>query len=202
MPRRLNLARRPFVETRPANLTAGVLAVLALVLTVVSVRTVRRYLVESHRTRDAIAVLRAEIDALETARHAGEAALARFDIGELAASAEDANLIAGRGSFSWTRFLTRVERTLPADVRVATIALAGNESSKRPGDRGSGPDTMTVQLVLVSRDPGGLPKTIRALYGSPFFDRPRPISEESPERGPGDGRRLSVEVVYRDGGKP
>ena len=42
MPGRFNLARRPFVDTRPANLAAGFLAVLVLALSFVAARTVIR----------------------------------------------------------------------------------------------------------------------------------------------------------------
>ena len=62
---RFNLARRPFVDTRPANLTAGILAVLVLGVSFVAVRTVFRYLDDSRRTREAITQLKAEIARLE-----------------------------------------------------------------------------------------------------------------------------------------
>jgi hypothetical protein len=39
------------------------------------------------------------------------------------AIAEDANRIARRRAFSWTRFLDRLEKTLPADTRLAAITV-------------------------------------------------------------------------------
>ena len=149
MARRFNLARRPFVDTRPANLTALVLLVLVLGVSFVAVRTVFRYLNDSRRTRDAIAQLKAEIAGLEEDRQRAEASLSRLDVAGLSA-----NAIALRRAFSWTRFLTRLEKTLPEDVRIASISLqkAAAAPGAGGGVRGVSGETMTVGLTLISRD--------------------------------------------------
>ena len=59
-------------------------------------------------------------------------------------------------------------------------------------------DAYRVSLVLVSRNPDGLPKVIRAFYASPFFAAPTPLSETGGERGSTEGRSLSLDVVYLD----
>jgi Tfp pilus assembly protein PilN len=193
---RLNLARRPFIDTRPVNVAAGLLAAVALVLTFVSVQTLIRYFDDSRKTRSAIETLREEISRLEAARRATEARLARFDLPDLEASAEDANEIALRRAFSWSRFLDRLEKTLPADVRVSSINLTGGE--KRGVKNEASKDVYTVDLSLVSRSPDGLPKTIRAFYGSPWFDRPTPHTEDRGDKRAPDGRRFSLSTLYRD----
>jgi hypothetical protein len=202
MPGRFNLARRPFVDTRPANLTATFLAVLVAVLSFVAARTVIRYFADSSRTRASISNLRAEISSLEEARRRAEASLARIDLGALASDVEDANEIVLRRAFSWTRFLSRLEKTLPPDIRIASIGLqkvtaAAGTPAIGIARRGSG-ETVLVSLVLVSRDPNGLPKTIRAFDASPWFERPAPASEDRGERGLPEGRRLALSVAYRD----
>ncbi|HEX7529224.1 MAG TPA: hypothetical protein VF425_08945 [Thermoanaerobaculia bacterium] len=211
MPGRFNLARRPFVDTRPANLTAMFLAVLVAALSFVAARTVVRYFADSSRTRASIASLRAEIASLEEARRSAEASLARIDIGALASDVDDANEIALRRAFSWTRFLSRLEKTLPPDIRIASIGLqkmiaASGTSAAGIARRGSG-ETVLVSLVLVSRDPNGLPKTIRAFDASPWFEGPTPASEDRGEKGLPEGRRLVLTVSYHDvegpkGGRP
>ena len=200
MARRFNLARRPFVDTRPANLTALVLLVLVLGVSFVAVRTVFRYLNDSRRTRDAIAQLKAEIAGLEEDRQRAEASLSRLDVAGLSADVEGANAIALRRAFSWTRFLTRLEKTLPEDVRIASISLqkAAAAPGAGGGVRGVSGETMTVGLTLISRDPNGLPKTIRAFDASPWFERPSPSGEDRGEKGVPEGRRLTLSVVYRD----
>jgi hypothetical protein len=197
MGHRLNLARRPFVDTRPVNVTVAALGLFVLVLSVWSVRTVVRYLSDSERTRAAIGSLRQEIDGLEEQRRAAQARLGRYDVDELDAEARDANQIALRRSFSWTRFLSRLETTLPPETRVVSIALARNQ--KETTARRMGPtEAVNVELVLVSRRAAGLPQVIRAFYGSKFFDRPTPHSEDRGERGPAEGHRIALGVTYRD----
>ena len=202
MPGRFNLARRPFVDTRPANLTAIFLAVLVAGLSFVAARTVTRYFADSSRTRATISSLRTAIAGLEEDRRRAEASLARIDVSALAAEVEDANEIALRRAFSWTRFLTRLEKTLPADIRIAAIGLQKMTAASgapvpalaRPG---SG-ETVLVSLTLVSRDPNGLPKAIRAFDASPFFESPTPASEDRGEKGLPEGLRLTLSVTYHD----
>jgi hypothetical protein len=200
MPGRFNLARRPFVDTRPANLTAGFLLALVAALSFVAARTVIRYFADSSRTRASIASLRAEISSLEEARQKAAASLARLDVASLSADVEDANEIALRRAFSWTRFLTRLEKTLPADQRVASIGLqkVTGSSGSPAAQRRAQPETMIVTLTLISRDPNGLPKTIRAFDASQWFDKPTPASEDRGEKGLPEGRRLVLTVAYHD----
>ncbi|MGA7991698.1 MAG: hypothetical protein WCC53_09725 [Thermoanaerobaculia bacterium] len=200
MPRRFNLARRPFVDTRPANLTAGILVVVVLGVSFVAGQTVLRYLDDSRRTRDAIALLKADIARLEEERQGAEASLSRIDVATLSADVEEANGIALRRAFSWTRFLTRLEKTLPADVRIATISLqkSGGAAGSAGGPRGASGESMLVSLSLISRDPNGLPNTIRAFDASPWFERPAPASEDRGEKSVPEGRRLQLSVLYRD----
>ncbi|MGZ5428722.1 MAG: hypothetical protein ACXWFS_06920 [Thermoanaerobaculia bacterium] len=200
MPGRFNLARRPFVDTRPANLTAGILAVLVAALSFVAARTVIRYFADSSRTRASITSLRAEISSLEEARQKAAASLARVDVASLASDVEDANEIALRRAFSWTRFLTRLEKTLPSDLRIASIGLQKvTASSGSPALERSAPsESVLMTLTLISRDPNGLPKTIRAFDASPWFDKPTPASEDRGEKGLPEGRRLILTVAYHD----
>ena len=196
---RLNLAKRPFVDTRSANLAVALLLLTAVGLSIVSARTVYRYFDGSKKTREAITQLRGEIARTEALRQQKEATLARVDIGELSQDAADAEQLARRRKFSWTRFLSRLEVTLPENVRVVSIGLHKGDVGKS-AKTGVDP-TAWVDLVLVSKDLDGLPKVIRAFYGSPWFDRPAPRSEEGLERGFADGARFLLGVQYLDAGK-
>lgn len=193
---RPNLARRPFVDARPANAAVVLLLVAVAVLTVTSVRTVHAYLAGSEKSRGAIASLRAEIERLEAEKGAAQQKLSRFDLEGIRAGAEEANSLARLRAFSWSRFLTRLEKTLPNDFRLVSIALA-RTGRTLPGEPAE-PDAFQVTLSLVSRDPDGLPGLLRTLYASPWFDAPTPVSEAGGERGSVDGRTLSLVVVYHD----
>ena len=203
MARRFNLSRRPFVDTRPPNLTAGILAVLVLGVSFVAARTVYRYFDDSRRTREAIAGLKADIERLEGERARAEASLARVDVSALTGDVEDANSIALRRAFSWTRFLSRLEKTLPAGVRISAISLQKAAGAAGTGGAGAAlrsasGETVNVGLTLISRDPDGLPATIRAFYASPWFERPSPSNEDRGEKSVPEGRRLVLTVRYRD----
>jgi Tfp pilus assembly protein PilN len=114
------------------------------------------------------------------------------------AGAEEANELARLRAFSWSRFLTRLEKTLPNDVRVVTVSLS-REKSGAAGKRGAdSADAYGVSLSLVSRDPDGLPKLIRAFYASPWFDAPTPLSEAGGDLGDVEGRTFVLDIVYRD----
>lgn len=193
----LNLARRPFIDSRPANVAAAVLGAAVLVLSFISVRTVVGYLDGSQKTRDTIAALREETARLEAERRAAESRLSRYDVDAMRADAEDANRITRRRAFAWTRFLGRLEKTLPADMRIAAISLASADGSDAKTGTGRN-ELFWIELTLVSRDPAGLPRAIRSFYGSPWFDRPAPRAEERGERRPADGRRILLGVLYRD----
>ena len=195
---RPNLARRPFVDSRPANAAAALLLLAAVVLTVVSVRTVHAYLEGSRKSREEIASLRAEIDRLEASRREAEQKLARFDLAGMRAGAEEANALARLRAFSWSRFLTRLEKALPNDVRVGSIGLSKDTETGANRANAPGADSFEVSLSLVSRDPDGLPKLLRAFYASPWFDAPTPVSEAGGEKGSVDGREISITVLYRD----
>ncbi len=208
MTHRLNLARRPFVDSRSVNLVAGILALLVLVGSIVSLVTVKSYLAGSKKTREEIAALRDEAAKLDAERSAVEAALARIDLAALAAGADDANALASQRLFSWTRFLTRLEEVLPEDCRVTQVALTRRDGAAAAGTKAAagtapaGPSgNVDVTLSLVSRDRDGLPKVIRALYASPWFDRPEPATEQGPDKGVAEGTTLTLRVSYVDAGR-
>jgi len=195
---RPNLARRPFVDSRPANVAATLLLLAAIVLTMVSVRTVHAYLEGSRQSRAEIASLRSEIGRFEASGREAQQKLARFDLAGMQAGAEEANGLVRLRAFSWSRFLTRLEKTLPNEVRVVSISLAKAEAAKS-GTRETTPnDAFQVSLSLVSRDPDGLPKLIRTFYASPWFDAPTPASETGGEQGSVEGRTFVLGVVYLD----
>lgn len=195
---RPNLARRPFVDVRPANVAAAVLLMAVVVLTSIDVKTVHAYLGGSKTSRGEIASLRGEIARLEEARRESERKLSRFDLAGMQAGAEEANALARLRAFSWSRFLTRLEKTLPNDVRVVSLALSREEGKSADRKKPASEEAFRVTLSLVSRDPDGLPKLIRAFYASPWFDAPVPVSETGGEAGSVEGRSLVVEVLYAD----
>jgi len=196
----LNLAKRPFVNTRPANAVAAFLAVVVIALSALSLRTVQRYLNDSEKTRAAIATLAKENARLDEERRLGENRLSRFNLGDLEDSALVANVLARKRAFSWTRLLTRLEEVLPTECRVMSISLAKMTKEPVKGSFLAPEEEVRIDLSLVSRDPDGLPRVLRAFYGSEYFDKPAPQQETGPDKGSPDGHQLRLSVVYKDKG--
>lgn len=193
---RPNLARRPFVDARPANVAVVVLLLAAVAFSVTSVRTVYAYLDGSRRSREEVASLRAEIERLEASRRDAEQKLAKFDLEGMRAGAEEANALARLRAFSWSRFLTRLERTLPNDFRVVAVSLA-RPSATEAGD-GPGAGASRLSLTLVTPDRDGMPRLLKAFYASPWFEEPTPLAEAGGEKGTAEGARLSIGALYTD----
>lgn len=193
---RPNLARRPFVDSRPANVAVALLLVAAVALSVTSVRTIYAYLDGSRRSREEIASLRAEIERLEASRKDAEQKLSKFDLEGMKAGADEANGLARLRAFSWSRFLTRLEKTLPNDFRVVAISLirpSGAEVAAPLADEAS-----RLNLSLVTPDRDGMPRLLKAFYASPWFEEPTPLSEAGGDKGTAEGASLSITALYRD----
>lgn len=193
---RPNLARRPFVDARPANVAVAVLLVATVTLTATSVRTIHSYLEGSRRSREEVASLRAEIQRLDASRKEAEQKLSRFDLEGMKAGAEEANALARLRAFSWSRFLTRLEKTLPNDFRVVSIALVPPTAGE--GAAAAPEEVSRLDLSLVSSDRDGMPRLLKAFYASPWFEEPTPLSEAGGEKGSADGATLSISALYRD----
>ena len=189
---RPNLARRPFVDARPANVAVVLLLLAAVAFSVTSVRTVYAYLDGSRRSREEVASLRAEIERLEASRRDAEQKLAKFDLEGMRAGAEEANALARLRAFSWSRFLTRLERTLPNDFRVVVINLV------RPPAGEEGETASRLSLTLVTPDRDAMPRLLKAFYASPWFEEPTPVAEAGGEKGSAEGARLSISALYTD----
>ena len=193
---RPNLARRPFVDARPANVAVAVLLVATVTLTATSARTIPSYLEGSRRSREEVASLRAEIQRLDASRKEAEQKLSRFDLEGMKAGAEEANALARLRAFSWSRFLTRLEKTLPNDFRVVSIALVPPTAGE--GAAAAPEEVSRLDLSLVSSDRDGMPRLLKAFYASPWFEEPTPLSEAGGEKGSADGATLSISALYRD----
>ena len=145
---RPNLARRPFVDTRPANVAAAILLlVAAIVLTAVSVRTVHAYLdgleevAGGDRGRSGPRSTGSTPPGAERSR-SSPASISRA----CEPSAEEANALARLRAFSWTRFLTRLEQALPErrPRRLHQPPAAEPKAIGRRGGPGNGADACTV----------------------------------------------------------
>ena len=137
---RSNLATRPFYNERLARiLLATALAAAAAwaafnVATVVSLSQQGSMLSDQVRSAgEATAAARKEAQQLRATLNAA-------DVARAAGAATEANQLIVRRTFSWTTLFTRVEATLPADVRLVQVQPQADNDGR-----------MMVALTVVSR---------------------------------------------------
>ncbi len=135
-----NLSTRPFYNERLVHLLLAVVALLVVGVTALSVWTIVTLSAKDAQLNAQAA--RAERKTNE-ARRAADRIRRSIDAAELnavTASAIEANHLIDARTFSWTRLLTDFERTLPADVRITTIAPRIDREGR-----------LSIELIVVAR---------------------------------------------------
>lgn len=119
---RTNLSTRPFYNDRAVRSALGVLALVALALTVFNVSEIIRLRSQSGDARQAIAQNEQQArDRREKARGIRQS-IDRDRLNVVQLAAREANTLIDRRAFSWTELLNQFQSTLPPDVRIAGVA--------------------------------------------------------------------------------
>jgi Tfp pilus assembly protein PilN len=105
-------------------------------------------------------------------------------VSSLAAQSKGLLRIVGERRFSWTALLARLERVLPAEVRVTRLTPRFEENG------------ITVSLGLVGKDADSVVRTIASLAHDPLFSVINLNSESTPEQGVPEGHAFEVDVRY------
>lgn len=155
---RANLSTRPFYNDRLVRVALGLVALLALGLTAFNVEEIIRL-----RARDAEVRQQADEAEQEAARLQDEArrirqTINRVQLAAVQAAAQEANRLIDQRAFSWTELFSRFERTLPADVRIASVTPQVDQSGR-----------MLVAVTVVSRRVEDLDGFIEALEKTGAF---------------------------------
>ena len=188
--RRLDFARRPFRDERPVFLIAGLAFAVALVFLAQNVSLYRDFQRDSEGTGRQIEFL--EQRRAKAMRGADESrtALNNYKVSALAQESRGLLRIVGERRFSWTGLLTRLEKTLPPDVRVARLAPHFEDTGET-----------TLSIGLLGKDSESVVKTIAAFSKDPSFESLALHTESNPEKGVPEGHTFEVTVQYRPGAK-
>lgn len=183
---RLNFARRPLRDERPVLLVAALAALAVAILLFCNVRLYTDFHRAMGGTSRQIASL--EERRLRAARDAEEAqtALSSYRVSTLAQESRGLMKLIGERRFSWTGLLARLERTLPADVRLARLTPKFDEAGET-----------YLALGLVGRNPESVPRTIDALSRDSAFGSVELQSEASQEKGVPEGYSFELSLRYR-----
>ncbi|HJW14045.1 MAG TPA: hypothetical protein VJ776_05085 [Thermoanaerobaculia bacterium] len=188
--RRLDFARRPFRDERPVYLLAGLAFAAAAILLVENVQLYRDFHRESAGTGQQIEFLENRRDRASREAEESRAALNSYKVSALAQESRGLLRIVGERRFSWTGLLTRLERTLPPEVRVTRLSPRFEETGET-----------TMSIGLLGKNADSVVRTIAAFARDPAFDSVALHAESSPEKGVPEGHSFDVTVRYRPGAK-
>jgi Tfp pilus assembly protein PilN len=188
--RHLDFARQPFRDDRPVFLAAGLAFVAAAVLIVANVRLYEDFHREMEGTSQQIQFLEQRRDRAARQTSESRGALNNYRVSSLAVESRGLLRIIAERRFSWTGLLAKLERTLPADVRVTSLTPQFDESGET-----------VLNIGLIGRDAESVVRTVAAFARDPAFDSVLLHSESSPERGVPEGRTFQVTVHLRRQGK-
>jgi Tfp pilus assembly protein PilN len=203
----LNLARRPFLNSRPVVRVALLLWLLGLALLLVDLWQFLGYRERSADKREQIARSEAEIERQQAAFNRLQKTLDSFDLDAQNQRVEFLNKQIAARTFSWSQLLDRIAERLPNDVRLnRLVPLTGDKAdrqhlgsaaARRAAGAGDGPVPLTI--TGEARSDEALSSFVDSLFKPPFTDA-NPTREERAE----DGKTLKFEisVQYRPGPPP
>ena len=183
----LNLARRPFVNTRPVVRVAAILWLLGIALLALNVALFEGYLSSSEAVRGRLA--KAQRD---TAREQDNAAALKRQIGNLDLEHQNREVAflnhkIDERTFSWGLLLDRLAAVLPDQVRVlhltpSNLVPKDQEAALRAG-REPKPQPFLLSLTCEAKDDEAMLRFVDNLFVQPAFANPNLASEARQDSG-------------------
>lgn len=205
----LNLARRPFLNSRPVVRVSLLLWLLGLALLLWNVVQFQRYLEDSAEKRAQIEQGDREIARQQKANSDLQNRLAGLDLDKLNQQVEFLNQKIDERTFSWSLLLDRVAEVLPNDVRLVRLTprtsdrdRSGVAAAQRARlATGNAPQRILLEISGETRNDGALLQFVDNLFAHPAFADPNPTREERREE-TGNLVAFELKVLYIPGGAP
>jgi Tfp pilus assembly protein PilN len=181
-PIHLNLAAKPYRDYRPYVAVVVVASVLTAFLALQNVDAWLKYQHNTRTTRAAIDGIDRQIRDEQRRADAAAQRLRSVDTKLLSAQAAYVNARLAERAFSWSELLDRLERVLPDDVRIESIAPTFNRDGM-------------VHLILpcYGKSNSSMVTTIDRLNHDPQFSNAFPSNEDKVQ----DGYRFNISVDYK-----
>jgi Tfp pilus assembly protein PilN len=205
VPRRsgsLNLARRPFINTRPVTRVSILLWILGLLLLLGNVSLFWSYLSGSTEKRDELARLEQDVQRQRQTVSELEQRLASLNLEEQNRQVRFLNRMIAERTFSWSLLFDRLAEVLPDEVRLTR--LAPQRRSKKAvideDEEGAlGDDRVRLIIQGESRSDDGHYRFVDNLFAHPSFAEDANFSREARD----EEKNLvefDVQVTYIPGG--
>ena len=165
-PIHLNLASRPFRDYRPVYAVVVAMALLTAFLALNNVDTFLRYRTETKTTRANIAKLEQQIADEQRQSETLAQRLRGVDLKLLASQTEFANTQLAERAFSWSELLDRLERVLPADVKLQSVAPSFSKDG-----------LVHLSMTCITKTGDGLTATINRFNADPHFANAFPTNQ-------------------------
>jgi hypothetical protein len=201
----LNLARRPFLNSRPVTRAAFALWLLGLALLLGNVSLFWSYLSGSADKRAEIAGRDAAIARQQAAIRQLEGRLASFDLARQNERIDFLNRKIAERTFSWSLLFDRLAEVLPNDVRLKRLTPVSEARRQAQRLRRSRRDLVEdgrVDLTILgeSREDEALLQFVDNLFAHPAFGEPNLTREAREEEG--DLVQFEITVSYIPGSAP
>jgi Tfp pilus assembly protein PilN len=181
-PLHLNLASRPYRDYRPVYAVVVVMALLTAFLALNNTDTWLRYRTETQTTRARIATLEKQTEDEQRSTAELGQRLRGVDVKLLANRTQFANARLAERAFSWSELLDRLERVLPGDVRIDSVAPSFSKEG-----------LVHLALQCTAKTGTGMTTTLDRLNKDLHFANAFPTNEDNT----GTGYRFVVSVDYR-----
>jgi len=205
----LNLARRPFGNSRPVVRISLLLWLLGLALLLGNVYLFRSYLSDSADKRARISRGEEQIAKEQQTLQRLQGRLNGYDLVQLNDQIDFLNTQIDARTFSWSLLLDRIAEVLPNDVRLTRLVpMTGSKAGRKESQggrstRGAKLREGEVGLTIsgVTRSDEALLRFVNNLFAHPAFGDPNLTQEQKAD----DGSNLvkfELTAAYRPGGTP
>ena len=197
----LNLARRPFLNSRPVVRLTVLMWALGALLLAANLWLYGHYWVGSGEKARRLSELEASIAAERAAGADLARRLAGFDLGQQNATVGFLNRKLAERAFSWGLLLDRLAEVQPADARLTALSREGGSERADAAAAAAGEDSPSEQRVRLkvvgeAKTDEALLELVDAFFAHPSFRSP---DLEREARQEGHWLRFDLQVTYLPG---
>lgn len=208
----LNLARRPFINTRPVTRVALLLWIVGGLLLLGNTTLFYGYLSGSSEARAELAGKREAIESEQRKAGQLQTRLAGLELEEQNEQVEFLNRKIAERAFSWSLLFDRLAEVMPDDVRLLQLQPASIGGNDRPGSRPSGAgatrgrrpegssDRVPLSLQVESKSDEAFNQLVDNMFAHDSFRDPD-FTRETRDEGDGESDvvRFDLRVTYIPG---
>jgi Tfp pilus assembly protein PilN len=170
---RTNLSTRPFYNVRAVRAAVGLLAAVVIGITLFNVVEIVRLSANQRTVGAEASTAEDEAERLRAEAVRIRAQIDPEELEKVVVAAREANAIIDQRTFSWTTLLTRLEETLPPNVRVRAVREKLDERDGR----------FDVTITAEARTFDELDDFVEALEATGAFRDVLPTVEETMDSG-------------------